>query len=111
MLFFWNFYSSWKNIHHSFHKNTKPQKTVFYTDNNKKTIRIEQWTPIITPNQHIRMISEGYCDTEDWSNDTKNSALNRRNKLYENKKVILNCNNTLQYYSIFDQINADLVCM
>ncbi len=57
------------------------------------------------------MISEGYCDTEDWSNDTKNSALNRRNKLYENKKVILNCNNTLQYYSIFDQINADLVCM
>ncbi len=27
------------------------------------------------PNQHIRMISEGSCDTEDWSNAAKNSAL------------------------------------
>ncbi len=25
------------------------------------------------PNQHI-MISEGSCDTEDWSNDAENSA-------------------------------------
>ncbi len=25
--------------------------------------------------QHIRMISEGSCDTEDWSNDDENSAL------------------------------------
>ncbi len=24
---------------------------------------------------HIRMISEGSCDTEDWSNDAENSAL------------------------------------
>ncbi len=28
------------------------------------------------------MISEGSCDTEDWSNDAENSALHRRNKLY-----------------------------
>ncbi len=27
------------------------------------------------PNQHIRMISEGSCDTEDWSNEDENSAL------------------------------------
>ncbi len=27
------------------------------------------------PNQHIRMISEGSCDTENWSNDVENSAL------------------------------------
>jgi len=27
-----------------------------------------------TANHHIRMISEGTCDTEDWSNDTENSA-------------------------------------
>ncbi len=27
------------------------------------------------PNQHIRMISEGSCDTEDYSNDAENSAL------------------------------------
>ncbi len=26
---------------------------------------------------HIRLISEGSCDTEDWSNDAENSALNQ----------------------------------
>jgi len=26
-------------------------------------------------NKQIRIISEGSCDTEDWSNDTENSAL------------------------------------
>jgi len=31
------------------------------------------------PNQRIRMISEGSCDTEDWA---ENSALHHRNKLY-----------------------------
>ncbi len=41
------------------------------------------------------MISEGSCDTEDWSNDAENSALHHRNKLYFKilKTVILNCNN------------------
>lgn len=29
----------------------------------------------ILENQHIRMISEGSCDTEDCSNDAENSAL------------------------------------
>ncbi len=33
-------------------------------------------------NQHIRMISEGSCDTEDWSNDAENAALHHRNKLH-----------------------------
>ncbi len=28
------------------------------------------------------MISEGSCDTEDWSNDHENSALHLRNKFY-----------------------------
>ncbi len=32
-------------------------------------------------NQHIRMISEDSCDTEDWSNDAENSALITGNKL------------------------------
>ncbi len=27
------------------------------------------------------MISEGSCDTENWSNDAENTALNHRNKL------------------------------
>ncbi len=30
---------------------------------------------IINVYQHIRMISEGSCDTEDWSNDAENLAL------------------------------------
>ncbi len=29
----------------------------------------------LAANQHIRMISEGSCDTEDWSNDAENSVL------------------------------------
>ncbi len=39
-------------------------------------------------NQHIRMISEGSCDTEDWSNDAENSALHHRNKLHCNIQYI-----------------------
>ncbi len=34
------------------------------------------------PNQHIRMVSEGSCDTEDRSNDAGNSDLHYRNKLH-----------------------------
>jgi len=33
-------------------------------------------------NHHIRLISEGSCDTEDWSNDAENSALHNTNKLH-----------------------------
>ncbi len=43
---------------HSFHKNMK-HTTVFNIDNKKCF-----WAA----NQHIRMISEESCDTEDWSN-------------------------------------------
>ncbi len=32
-------------------------------------------------NQFIKIISEGSCDTEDWSND-ENAALHHRNKLH-----------------------------
>jgi len=28
----------------------------------------------LAANQHFTMISEGSCDTEDWSNDAENSA-------------------------------------
>ncbi len=41
--------------------------------------------------QHIRMISEGSCDTEDWSNDAENSALHCRNKLIIKYIQIRNC--------------------
>ncbi len=30
------------------------------------------------------MISEGSCDTEDWSNDAENTAAHHRNKLHFN---------------------------
>jgi len=61
-------------------------------------------------NQHIRMISEGSCDTEDWSNDAENSALHHRNKLQCKMYSNLDYNNILQYYSfysIFDQIKLE----
>jgi len=48
------------------------------------------------------MISEGSCDTEDWSNDAENAFLKYI------KTAILNCNNIQQYY-IFGQIYAVLV--
>ncbi len=38
------------------------------------------------------MISEGSCDTEDWSNDAENSTLHHKNKLhlkkYSNRKQL-----------------------
>ncbi len=42
---------------------------VLNIDNNNN--KIVSWAA----NQHIIMISEGSCDTEDWSNDAENSAL------------------------------------
>ncbi len=34
------------------------------------------------------MISEGLCDTEDWSNDAEDSALHYNNKFLKNLKYI-----------------------
>ncbi len=34
------------------------------------------------------MISEGSCDTEDWSSDAGNSALHDRNKLHFKYNII-----------------------
>ncbi len=61
-------------------------------------------------NQHFRMVSEGSCDTEEWSNEFR----------FDIKKYILKCiifffkycNNISQYYyfySILNQINTALV--
>ncbi len=49
-----------------FHKNVK--------QHNCSTLTIIR-NVSCAPNQHIRMISEGSCDTEDWSNDAENSAM------------------------------------
>ncbi len=45
--------------------------STFYSTNINLIIINVSWVS----NQHIRMISEGSCDTEDWSNDAENSAL------------------------------------
>ncbi len=67
MLFFLTVYSS-KNQRKSF-------------TGSKENIKHQTVSTVII-NQNIIMISEGSCDTEDWSNDDKNSALRHRNKLY-----------------------------
>ncbi len=43
-----------------------------------------------TANHHIRMISGGSCDTEDWNNDA--DSFNYILKYHENETIILNCN-------------------
>ncbi len=56
-------------------------KNMFNIENNEmlKMMKINvSWAP----NQPIKMISEGSCDIEDWSNDAENSALHHRNKLH-----------------------------
>ncbi len=66
MLFFRTFYSA-KNAEKNlwcFHKNIKQLFSALVI------IRNASWAA----NQHITMISEGSCDTEDWSNDAENSA-------------------------------------
>jgi len=41
-------------------------------------------------NHHIRLISEGSCDTEDWSNDARNLAQNKIHfKMYSNRQQLL----------------------
>ncbi len=52
-------------MYHSFHKNIGQLFSTLII------IRNVSWAA----NQHIIMISEGSCDTEDWSNDAENTAL------------------------------------
>ncbi len=51
----------------------------FYPSQNTEVLSSKKTIFII--NQHIRMISEGTCDTEDWSNNVENSAFDHRNNL------------------------------
>ncbi len=54
--------------------------TVFNIDNNNKCF--------LASNQHIRMVSEGSCDTEDWSNDAENHRNELHFTIYSNRKII-----------------------
>ncbi len=57
-----------EKVYHCFHKSIKYKLLIM--------IRNVSWAA----NQWIRMISEGACETEDWSNDAVNSALHHRKK-------------------------------
>ncbi len=60
-----------------------PSSQVAITSSTKKWTRFTSWYIVITLIRIItkwrertyRMISEGSCDTEDWSNDAENSDL------------------------------------
>ncbi len=55
-------------------------------------------------------IPEGSCDTEDWSNDAENSALEIDYILeYIQMENSLNCKITYYFAEFFDQINSALV--
>ncbi len=79
MLFFWIFYLSEnpeKEISQVSSKTLCTTTVFFFTFIFIKNI-------YLASNQHIRMISEGSCDIEDWSNDAENSALHHRNEYNE----------------------------
>ncbi len=68
-------------MYHGLHKTIK-QQTIFNTDNIKHFLK-----------QHIRMISEGSCDTEDWSNNCWSIQLFHHNnklhlQIYSNRKLL-----------------------
>jgi len=78
-------------------------KCFTFTQNSAQ--QFSTWLIIINvSNHHIRMISEGSCDTEDWSNDAENSALHQRNKLhfkiYYKRTHLLNINISQQYCTV-----------
>ncbi len=50
------------------------------------------------PNQYIGIISEGSCDTEDWSNNAKNSALNTLHFIF--KKI------TILWFYVYNNITV-----
>ncbi len=50
------------------------------------------------------MISEGSCDTEDWSNDAENTALHHKKihlKCTNKETVILKCDNISKVYGLY----------
>ncbi len=53
-------------MHHSFHKKILRITTFLNIDYNKIA-----WAP----HQQIKMIWDGWCDTEDWTNDCWNFAI------------------------------------
>ncbi len=67
------------------------------------------------PNHHMRIISEGSCDTKDWNNSywKFSFAITGINFLNIIKTIVLNCNISQYidqiYWNIYDQINTALL--
>ncbi len=62
----------------------------------------------MSTNQHIGMISEGSCDSEDWSNDAINVASHYRNKLHitiSNRKQLFKINVLVYFFNKYIQIH------
>ncbi len=56
---------------------------IFFTVNFYNFLILSYFEMIpLSPDQHIKRISEGSCDTEDWSNDAKKNQLYNRNLNY-----------------------------
>ncbi len=60
--------------------------TVYLSSNSGKSItgskkKAAQLFLTLIINQNVRMISEGSCDTEDWSNDAENSAVSSEEEI------------------------------
>ncbi len=56
------------------------------------------------------MISEGSRDTENWSNDAENSALNHRNKLHTHTHIYIQIEKGFYIVLTFHNITAFTVC-
>ncbi len=61
------------------HANERKRREEQSNSGSDQAIKPSVKAPLIVtlaPNQHIRMISEGSCDTEDWRNGAENSGRN-----------------------------------
>ncbi len=74
---FWTFYSLKNPEQKCITVSTKILSSTIVNNKTLIIIRNVSWAA----NQYIRLISEGSCDTEDWSNDAENSTFHHRNKL------------------------------
>ncbi len=63
----------------SIHQRILMYSTVLNIGNNKNNFNNNVY---LTANEHIRMISEGSCDTEDWSNVAEIQLFDHRNILH-----------------------------
>ncbi len=78
-------------MYHGFHKNSMQQKL------NKNKNKNVSWAP----NQHIRMISEGSCDTEDWKFSFTITGIN-----YILKYIVTVLFKNILFSWVFDQIHS-----